>query len=131
MSGSQILFSNNIKLCVSKWDNWESFHDLCDCIRNHKWPMVTCGESTTSRGKNLLLETTMSIYFTTFGIFKNNGFLSIFCGLIRVGNRMECRILKYHKPVMTLLYRVSWLVSVGRPSVVSLHCCSLCWVISI
>ena len=130
MSGSQTLFSNNIKLCLLKWANWVSFHDLCDCIMKHKWPML-CGESTTSRGKNLLLETTMSIHFTKFGIFKSNSFLSIFCELLKVGNWMDCCILKSRKPVVTLSYRASWLVSVGRPSVVNLHCFSLCWVISI
>lgn len=130
MSGSQTLFSNKIKRCLLKWANWENFHDLCGSIMKHKWPMLY-GESTVGRLKNLLHETTMSIHFITFEIFKSNSFLSIFCGLIRVGNWMAHCILKSYKPVMTLLYRVSWLVSVGRPRVVSLHCFSLFWVISI
>jgi hypothetical protein len=58
-------------------------------------------------------------------------FSSIFSGPIRVGNRVAHHILRSCKPVKTLLYRVSWSVSVGHPSAVSPHCFSLCWVISV
>lgn len=58
-------------------------------------------------------------------------FLCIFSGLIRVGNQAVHHILRSCKPVKTLFYRVSWLVSVGHRSVVSLHCFSLYWVISV